>query len=250
MFTTLIMGSGVYLLRQEFDQHDFMTDDKQDKQIPIVVGVSLTLLLVVMNLFYNTLLINLRLLAKMKCVTFGLCIFDCANILCCFKCCVKPCQDRLFTLFTLFKWVVKAAIIGYTIHAVAQLQEEWDEDLLLYGRNRGGQTRLHGYLFIYMLQIPIFLIARFPIFLLFEFLTCCCDKGEDIDLDLDELKDRVISYDFVEYELGVLHNFQHHPVGRGELEFNRNLNFVRAQSIRQRQDQHPQGDQRAGDLNR
>lgn len=28
MFTTLIMGSGVYLLRQEFDQHDFMADDK------------------------------------------------------------------------------------------------------------------------------------------------------------------------------------------------------------------------------
>lgn len=42
-------------------------------------------------------------------------------------------------------------------------------------------SRLDMYLIVYLLQHPIFIIARFPIFLLYSFLTCCCDKGADID---------------------------------------------------------------------
>ena len=185
-----------------------------------------------MNLFYNTLLINLRLLAKMRCVTFGLCIFDCANILCCFRCCKKPCQDRCcVSPWPIFKWFISCGVLGYTIMLIIDLQENWDKDQD-DGYFRGGTTRLDMYLIVYLLQIPIFWIARLPVFCLFEFMTCCCDKGEDIDMDIADMKDRVIAYDFVEYELGRLHNFQHHPVGRQELEFNRNLEFVRAQSIR------------------
>ena len=74
------------------------------------------MLIAVMNLFYNTLLTNLRLFAKIEfCTTWGLCCFDCLNILCCFKCCRKACQDRCLTPFTVLKWVLSAAWIGYTI---------------------------------------------------------------------------------------------------------------------------------------
>lgn len=37
------------------------------------------------------------------------------------------------------------------------------------------------YLIVYLLQHPIFIVSRFPIFLLYSILTCCCDKGADID---------------------------------------------------------------------
>ena len=67
-------------------------------------------------------------------------------------------------------------------------------------------SRLDMYLIVYLLQHPIFIIARFPIFLLYSLLTCCCDKGADID-DNEQFQDRILSFDFVPYELGRLNNF-------------------------------------------
>ena len=69
-------------------------------------------------MFYNTILTNLRLIAKIKCVTLGLCLFDCTNFLICFCCIRKLCQDRMNSWFTLIKWVLKIGIIGYTIYLI------------------------------------------------------------------------------------------------------------------------------------
>ena len=76
-------------------------------------------------------------------------------------------------------------------------------------------------------------MARPIIFILFTLLTCCCRSGATVADDF-KFEDRILSFDFVEYELGMLNNFEDHPVGREEFEFNRRLSFVRAQSIRGR----------------
>ena len=79
------------------------------------------------------------------------------------------------------------------------------------------------------------MVARVPIFFLYAIITCCCDKGQEIP-EAEDFKDRILSFDFVDYELGVLNNFDNHLVGRNELEYNRRLSIVRAQSIRGRPD--------------
>jgi len=80
----------------------------------------------------------------------------------------------------------------------------------------------------YCVHLPALVVARLPIFLIYSLLTCCCSKNEEIDETVEaQMITRVIHYDYIEYELGHLHNFQHHPVGRQEMEFNRNLEFTR-----------------------
>ena len=37
----------------------------------------------------------------------------------------------------------------------------------------------------------------------------------------------MISYDYINYEKGLNHNFANHPIGRNEIEYNRSLNIVR-----------------------
>ena len=64
-----------------------------------------------------------------------------------------------------------------------------------------------------MLQHPIFLLSRPVIFLLYSIVTCCCDKGDELPGDFN-FEDRVLSLDFVDFELGRLNNFENHPVGR------------------------------------
>ena len=193
------------------------------------------IVLVVFNLFYNTLLINLRFKAKMKCVTFGMCLFDAFNYLFCYCILLKPCKDKCFTPWSIIKWVIKAGVMGFTIYLVQQQKSEWEE-AFEFGSlelERLERTRLDAYLIVYLLQHPIFMVARVPIFVLYSIITCCCDKGATLPDDFS-FKDRIIGLDFVEYELGVLNNFEDHPVGRDEFQFNRRLSFARAQSIRGR----------------
>lgn len=102
-------------------------------------------------------------------------------------------------------------------------------------------TRLDMYLIAFLLQIPIFIVARLVLFILFELLTCCCDKGRANDLDLDDedrMKRQIFHYDYVDYMNRQLGNFRHHPVGRAEIAYNRNLELVRAQTIRERRENH------------
>ena len=152
-------------------------------------------------MFYNTLLTNLRLLAKMQSVTWGLCVFDCVNKIICYKCCRKPCQDRCLTPWTLLKWVIKGIWLGITISAVRNKVEEWDDktsyNIVEYEARF--KTRLDTYLTIYLCQLPIFFVARCPIFCIYSCFTCCCtDTGpEQQEVNVGEMKHLLVSYDYV-----------------------------------------------------
>jgi hypothetical protein len=64
----------------------------------LISMVCISLGIVVLNLFYNTLLINCRFSVKMKCVTLGLCLFDCVNGLFCYCLLKKVCKNNQWIL--------------------------------------------------------------------------------------------------------------------------------------------------------
>lgn len=90
-----------------------------------------------------------------------------------------------------------------------------------------GTDRLDFYLLVYVLQHPLFVVVRLPIFILYTLLTCCCDKSEELEAR-EDLVDRIVSFDYIPFYLGVLDNFENHPVGRDEIEYNRGLSIVRS----------------------
>ena len=184
-----------------------------------IILVAVCMVLTLFNVLYNKLFTNLRFLAKINCVTFGMCTFDCFNVLICFCLLKKPCRDRCFTPWTLGKWAIKAILFGITIKAVMDKKSAWEDDFEV-GLVEEGTTRLDMYLIVYLLQHPLFIVSRLPIFIVYSILTCCFDKGQDIDED-NNFQDRILSFDFIEYELGEHNNFENAPVGRQEWNFNR-----------------------------
>ena len=114
LMTALILSSGIWLVEKIRDQVDITDEDIQLMSLVIA-----SMYIVVMNLFFNLLLSNLRLLAKINCTTLGLCIFDCPNNLCCFKFLRYPCQNRLrdcrTTTWFMLKWLISGIMMGYTI---------------------------------------------------------------------------------------------------------------------------------------
>ena len=205
-----------------------------EKDIQCIVLVIVSCVLIVYNLLYNNLLINLRFLAKMRCVTCGICFYDVLNFVWCNCCLNKLCRDRCFSIGTTIKWVLKGGIMGYTIYMVRGKITQYEDDFQVGEIERTpGTSRLDLYLIVYLLQHPIFFFARPIFFLFYSILTCCCDKGDEID-GAEEFNDRVVSFDFIPHELGLLNNFQYHPVGRNEIEYNRGLSIVRQQSQMQR----------------
>ena len=222
IWSSLLISSGVYFV-------DKVSEEKVgDSDTMIYVMTAVTCVLVLFNLLYNNLLINIRFFAKMRCVTFGLCCFDAVNFCLCYCFLVKPCRDKCFSPWTVCKWLIKGAVIGYTIYLVQQKKDDWEDawDAGQYDRDPTN-SRFDMYLIVYLLQHPIFILSRIPIFLLYSIVTCCCDKGIDHPED-SKFESALISFDFVEYELGRLNNFENHPVGRNEYEYNRRLSFVRA----------------------
>ena len=194
--------------------------------------VIITMVLVALNLLYNNLLINLRFYVKVKSTTCGLFFYDLINLLQLNMCLNKPCRDKCFTGPTVLKWIVKAVFIGITIGFVRGDKQVYDD-----GFNPGAVyeplTNLDTYLIIYILQHPIFIISRIPIFILYTILTCCCDKNDMVDEDY-EFKDRVISLDYIEFENTELNNFRNHAVGRAEVERMMSLRVIRRQMQSQR----------------
>ena len=65
------------------------------------------------------------------------------------------------------------------------------------------------FLLIYLLQHPIFILSRLPLFILWTILTCCCDKGRDYDDD-EKFEDRVISFDYIDWETDNRGRFENH----------------------------------------
>lgn len=224
LWTGLIFSSALWFIDTVREQETMETKDTM-----CVVFSIITMVLVFFNLFYNNLLLNIRFYMKMKCVTAGKCVFDVVNFCFCYCFLVKPCRDQCFTPWTIGKWIIKAGIMAYTIVLVQDKRQEWEDNFQMGTNEDVGTSRLDLYLIIYLLQHPIFIIARIPIFLLYTILTCCCDKGAEISDD-NEFRDTILSFKFIEYELGRLNNFEHHPVGRNEWEYNRRLSFVRQQS--------------------
>ena len=136
------------------------------------------MLLVVFNLFYNNLVINLRFKCKIYCVTIGMCVFDAMNILCCYCFLLTPCRDQCFKPWTLIKWAVKFIIFGYTIALVKIKCSEWEDQFEL-GTVPMHENPFDTYLIIYCLQHLIFITMRIPLFFLYTMLTFCCDKGNE-----------------------------------------------------------------------
>ena len=111
MLTALIIHSGVKLIREHIRQAEQLN-------YYLLIFVPLTLLVALINLFYNTLLTNLRLLTKIHSTTWGLCVFDLFNKICCYKCCRKPCQDRCCSPWLIFKWFLTVVWVLLTIKVV------------------------------------------------------------------------------------------------------------------------------------
>ena len=136
IWTVLMIGQ-ISLILQPIKM-DTNTEMQMTILLPIVGVLSL------FNLLFNNLLINLRFYCKMKCVTVGMCIFDCINIVQCHCCLDKPCRDRCFTPWTIVKWVLKSAIIGYTVFILGKLKGSLEAEEELFG-DRGEQQSMDEY---------------------------------------------------------------------------------------------------------
>lgn len=193
----------------------------------------ITMVLVVINLLFNNLLINLRFYVKVKSATCGLIFYDFINLITLKPCLYKICRDRCFTGLTFLKWIVKAIVIGITIHLLYKERDEFEEEDFLFPNTQKQYERieiLNTVLILYLLQHPIFIVIRIPLFIIYSIFTCCCDKDETVS-EQHNFKERVISLDYIEFELGEFNNFVNHGAGRAELERMRSLRIVR-QSIR------------------
>ena len=236
VLTGLIINEAIWLIDDVRSQSRLDSDN----DTVLIVLCIVTMVIVIYHLMYHNLLTNMRFYTKMQCVTFGLCFYDCINFAICHCVLNKPCRDRCFTAWTFGKWVCVGAILGATIGLTKDFKSspleivQPDGSIVLDYSYEDSTTNLDTMLIVFLLQHPIFIIARVPIFILYSLLTCCCDKGRDYPGD-ELFKDRVISFDFIDFELGRLNNFANHPVGRNELEYNRSLNFARRQTLRERE---------------
>lgn len=66
---------------------------------------------------------------------------------------------------------------------------------------------------------------RVPLFMCWSILTCCCDKGQEYSAE-EKFEDRIISFDYIEYELPNRGNFANHVMGPSELAYNRGISLV------------------------
>lgn len=207
--------------------------EESSQHTVVAVFLGITSALVILNFLFNNLLINIRFNCKMKCYTCGLCIYDGCNILQCNFCLNKVCRDRCFTGATVLKWLGKAVLVGYTIYALRQYDQEFVDIETLGFYQRPALGGLDTLLIIYMCQHPIFIVARIPLFILYFVFTCCCDKSQEVNGEY-EFKDSILSFEYIDWQNREVDNFQGFAAGPREVEFNRNLSVVRG-TIRNRQ---------------
>ena len=119
----LLFSEAFFFIDQISEQAVIENDD-----VMCIIFTGVCCVLVLWNLFYNNLLINLRFLAKMRCVTFGMCLFDAFNYLFCYCFLLKPCRDRCFTPWSLGKWLIKGGVFGYTIYLIMEKKNRWEDE--------------------------------------------------------------------------------------------------------------------------
>ena len=78
-------------------------------------------LIVILNLFYQNILINLRFFVKMKSVTCGLCVFDAVNVCCCYFCFKHCCRHRYNQKLTWATWIFKLILFIFTAVRITDL---------------------------------------------------------------------------------------------------------------------------------
>lgn len=118
----------------------------------------------------------------------------------------------------------------------------YPEDERKFIAREESSTALPLMLILFIAQHPTFMICRWPVFFAIYCLSICCDKGQDFPANY-EFKRLSISYDYILYETEGVQNFENVPVGAAELNFQRDIQIVRQQSIRnissQRRSTHP-----------
>ncbi len=205
-----MLGSGLWLVDKISEQSFVAEGDRE-----LIAMVYVCLVIVGFNLFYNTLLINARFFCKMKSVTCGLFFFDCLNNIGCYCILGKFCKGNNYIGFVI-RQIFQAALMIYTVTLVYEKQDQWELEFEV-GLMVRGTTRFEIYLIIYMCHWFIFQIAKPIFFCLVSVFTCCCDCWDEelpSDFNFDA---QIWSYEFVEYQLKGLNNFENHPRGRGEL---------------------------------
>ena len=135
-------------------------------------------------------------------------------IQCNFKYVNLICRDKLHTGVTLGKWLVKIIFLIVT----AIMLKNYGEEQELENVPREVNSNLVLVLFLYALQIPIYLVARLPIFIVFTCLTCCCDTAQEVHSQHD-FKNWVIHLDYIDYETSNREGFENHVGGLADVRF-------------------------------
>ena len=163
------------------ENYNYIENKESPKNIPLAVLIGIGCVLTIYQLLFNNLLMGMRFKVKKNCVTIGMCCFDCINIVQCEFCLVKICKDDLTSGITALKWVFKLAffIVLAVLTGNAQKQIELENDTR-------EMTLSVALIVIYAVHIPMFLLARIPIFILYKICCCCfCDDTEYIPDDPD-----------------------------------------------------------------
>ena len=126
VLTCLIFAKGINFFIMITEQSEIKSKDVQ-----CIIGVSISMVLVLYNLFYTNLMINLRFKCKLKCYTIGLCVFDCLNFIFCYRILLKPCRDQCcIKPWTIGKWIIKVGLIGLTSYLIRQKNHQWEEEAI------------------------------------------------------------------------------------------------------------------------
>ena len=205
----------------------------------LVLLSSLAILLCSFNLLHNNLLTNLRYSFKLRSYTAGLFVYDFLNYPCCINPLRRVCRDQCFTSGTIIKWLVQGAILGYLTWAVRDFKETLHDEYQNGVVPAVAETDFDLLLILYLVQHPVFIVARLPIFIIYTILTCCCDKGQEYS-DSEEFGNRIISFQYIEVMSTELDNHGNFVAGRQDFEEVRRLSVVqnaRRATIEQQQSQ-------------
>ena len=127
------------------------------------------------------------------------------------------------------KWLLLLAPAIFLWPRIESKNDDFEMEFQI-GTERPPRSYFHVYVALYAGQHIIILFLHALTFITIFLFTCCCEFWDD-DVPEDHNFDKELwSNSFIEYELGQLHNFEYHPRGNQELQFNRTLRFVQRQA--------------------